>query len=289
MIRIGTAGWTYDDWKGIVYPERWQKGFQPLTYLSQYFDTIEINSTFYRPPTKKMSSGWVQKVSHNQYFKFTVKLWKGFTHEREEKHPEEEKLFKEGITPLLENDLLGALLMQFPFSFKNVPPSLQYLESLISRFNEYPLIVEIRHGSFAREDFLTFLKEQKVGFCNIDQPIIGSSMRPSSILTSPIGYIRFHGRNYKNWFAEGTDTARRYDYLYSSEEMKPWIEKMRKMVQESVDLFVIQNNHFRGKGACNGFELKHALSGKKIPIPPPLVKAFPDRLLPIVAKNDEEY
>ncbi len=288
MIRIGTAGWSYDDWKGIVYPERWQKGFQPLTYLSKYFDTIEINSTFYRPPAAKMSSSWVQKVSHNQNFKFTMKLWKGFTHEREDKHVEEERLFKEGIVPLIESDLLGAILIQFPFSFKNAPRSLQYLDSLISKFSAYPLIIEVRHASFAREDFITFLKDRNVGFCNIDQPIIGNSLKSSSFVTSHIGYVRFHGRNYNNWFANGSDAALRYDYLYSLDEMTPWIEKIKKMVQESVDLFIIQNNHFRGKGACNGLELKHALSGNKVPIPPLLSKAFPDRLLPIMADIDND-
>lgn len=288
MIRVGTAGWSYDDWKGIVYPERTPKGFQPLSYLSQYFDTVEINSTFYRPPTSKMSSGWVQKTRHNADFRFTLKLWKGFTHEREKSHEREEELFKEGLTPLADHNLLGALLIQFPFSFKHTSSSLQYLESLITRFGHYPLVVEVRHASFARKDFFDFLRARHVGFCNIDQPIIGYSLKPSSLITSQIGYVRFHGRNYKNWFAASTNSALRYDYLYSPEELEPWIDKIRQMAQKSVDLFVIQNNHFRGKGACNGLEIKHALSGQKIPIPPPLLKAYTERLSPIMVGAEEE-
>jgi len=281
MIRIGTAGWTYDDWAGIVYPEKKERFFQPLTYLAQYFDAIEINSTFYRPPSAKMSLGWVQKVQDNKNFRFTAKLWKGFTHERQQSHDEEERHFKEGFQPLVENDMLGALLIQFPYSFKCVPESLDYLAALIDKFRAYPLVVEVRHSSFARDDFLDFLRDNSAGFCNVDQPLIGASLKPSSIVTSDTGYIRFHGRNYKNWFAEGRDTALRYDYLYTSEEMKPWIEKIQKMSRESVDLFIIQNNHFRGKGACNAIELKNALTGEKVHAPEPLVRAFPDRLQPI--------
>jgi uncharacterized protein YecE (DUF72 family) len=288
MIRVGTAGWSYDDWKGIVYPERSAKGFQPLSYLSKYFDTIEINSTFYRPPTSKMSSGWVRKTHHNPNFRFTLKLWRGFTHEREKSHEHEEGLFKTGLMPLTDNQLLGALLIQFPFSFKYTSSSIQYLESLITRFEQYPLVIEVRHASFARNDFFDFLRTRNVGFCNIDQPIIGYSLKPSSLLTSRIGYVRFHGRNYKNWFAESSNSALRYDYLYSPEELEPWLGKIQQMAHESEDLFVIQNNHFRGKGACNGLELKHALSGKKIPVPPPLAKAYPERLSPIMVDVEEE-
>ncbi len=288
MIRIGTAGWSYDDWKGVVYPERSPKGFQPLTYLSKYFDTIEINSTFYRPPTPKLSLGWVQKTQHNPNFRFTLKLWRGFTHERDKQHEHEERLFKDGIAPIADGHLLGALLIQFPYSFKNTLSSIQHLESLIARFEQYPLIVEVRHASFSRDDFFDFLRARNVGFCNIDQPIIGYSLKPSSFLTSRIGYVRFHGRNYKNWFGESSNSALRYDYLYSSEELNPWIDKIKKMAQESVDLFVIQNNHFRGKGVCNGLELKHALSKEKVPVPPLLAKAYPERLLPIMADVIEE-
>jgi uncharacterized protein YecE (DUF72 family) len=225
---------------------------------------------------------------HNRDFKFSLKLWRGFTHDREKKHDQEEKLFKEGIAPLADHHLLGALLIQFPYSFKHSSSSIRYLESLILKFKQYPLVVEVRHASFARTDFYDFLKERDVGFCNIDQPIIGYSLKPSSLFTSPVGYIRFHGRNYKNWFAEKMDPSLRYDYLYSLAELNPWIEKIKRMVLKTTDLFVIQNNHFRGKGACNGLELKHALSGTKVPVPPPLVRAYPERLLPIMADVNEE-
>ncbi|MEW5807610.1 MAG: DUF72 domain-containing protein [Acidobacteriota bacterium] len=283
MIRIGTAGWTYDDWAGIVYPEKKEWGFQPLTYLAGFFDTIEINSTFYRPPAEKMSWGWVEKVRHNKDFKFTAKLWQGFTHDRDEKHAVEEKAFKDGIRPLMENGLLGALLIQFPYSYKFSPESMNYVASLLKRFMEYPLVVEVRHASFESEEFYNLLKENAAGFCNIDQPVIGASLKPSSIVTSDVGYIRFHGRNYKNWFAAEREAALRYDYLYSSEEMKPWIDKIKKMAEETVDLFIIQNNHFRGKGACNALEMKSALTGKKVLVPEPLLRAFKNRLAAIAS------
>ncbi len=281
MIRIGTAGWTYQDWAGIVYPVKKERTFQPLAYLSRYFDTVEINSTFYRPPSDKMSMGWVQKVGENKNFRFTAKLWQGFTHERDKSYCEEERQFKDGLLPLVEQQMLGAILIQFPYSFKFGVKAIDHLKTILERFHEYPLIVEVRHASFERKDFFSFLKKHSIGFCNIDQPVIGASLQPSSILTSTIGYIRFHGRNYANWFAQGRNSAQRYDYLYSKEEMTQWIDTIKRMSEEAVDLFIIQNNHFRGKGACNALELKSMLSGGKVRAPETLIKAFPDRLTPI--------
>ncbi len=281
MIRIGTAGWTYQDWAGIVYPVKKERAFQPLTYLAKYFDTVEINSTFYRPPSEKLSMSWIHKVGENKSFRFTAKLWQGFTHERDKNHDEQERQFKDGLSPLVEQKMLGALLMQFPYSFKFSSKAMDHLKMLLEKFNEYPLVVEVRHASFKRNEFFGFLKENSVGFCNIDQPIIGASLKPSSILTSAIGYIRFHGRNYANWFAQGKDVAMRYDYLYTKEEMIPWVDTIKKMSEEATDLFIIQNNHFRGKGACNALELKSMLNNRKVQAPETLVKTFPDRLTSI--------
>jgi uncharacterized protein YecE (DUF72 family) len=147
VLRIGPAGWSYKDWAGIVYPDPPPKGFHGAAYLSQFFDTIEINSTFYRPPTPEMAKAWVKHVSGNKNLRYTAKLWRGFTHERNAT-PADEAEFKAGTDPLMEANRLGALLRQFPISFKNTPDERTYLVRLHRRFADYPLVLEVRHASW---------------------------------------------------------------------------------------------------------------------------------------------
>lgn len=285
-IRIGPAGWSYDDWKGRVYPDPAPRGFDPLEYLAAYFDTIEINSSFYRPPTERMTRSWVRRVSHNPAFKFTAKLYRVFTHERGTASGEDEKIFKQGIEPLVAANLLGALLLQFPWSFKNTPEMLAYLSDLLEKFGEYPLVVEVRHASWNTESVYSFLAERGIGFCNIDQPIFDRSLKPSSRVTASIGYVRLHGRNYENWFSDQADVAARYDFLYSLEELKPWIENSRTISEKVAEVYVITNNHFQGKGVTNALEIKAELTDEKVSVPEPLLKTYP-RLRSIAAEPSQ--
>ena len=275
QIRIGPAGWSYTDWEGIVYPQEKPKGFDHLTYLSCYFDTIEINTTFYRPPTPKTSESWVRRTAHNTNFEFTAKLWQKFTHEREQFTSSDVKYFKDGITPLFNSGKLGAVLVQFPWSFKNVEANKSWLENVLNTFSEYPLVVEFRHKSWAIEGVYAMLKEREVGIANIDQPVIGKSVEPSAELTSAVGYVRFHGRNYETWFKKGAGRDARYDYLYSDRETGEWIERIKDLEKKAKKSFFIYNNHFTGKAVVNGIQLKAKLSGEKVRAPEVLVKAYP--------------
>ncbi|HXF04078.1 MAG TPA: DUF72 domain-containing protein [Blastocatellia bacterium] len=274
MIRIGPAGWSYDDWWGRVYPHPAPRGFDPLEYLARYFDTIEINSSFYRPPTTAMTRRWVARVGENPRFKFTAKLYRKFTHERTPT-PEDEASFKRGMEPLVEAGKLGAVLLQFPWSFKNTPDAREYISELVRRFAEYPLVVEVRHASWNVESVYEFFREHNVGFCNIDQPVFRRSLGPTRRVTAPVGYVRLHGRNYDNWFSESATAAARYDYLYSHEELKPWIENIRAIAQTAADVYVITNNHYQGKGVVNALELKADIEGTAVPVPEPLIRAYP--------------
>jgi uncharacterized protein YecE (DUF72 family) len=146
LTRIGPAGWSYKDWWGIVYPARKPRGFSELTYLAEYFDTVEINVTFYRPIPAKTAAAWLDKTKAYPRFRFTAKLWRGFTHERDATAAHEQE-FKDGFAPMLEQDKLGALLLQFPWSFRNTPENRDYLSRLNERFAEFPRVLEVRHGS----------------------------------------------------------------------------------------------------------------------------------------------
>jgi uncharacterized protein YecE (DUF72 family) len=164
-----------------------------------------------------MAQAWVKHVAGNPKFRFTAKLWRGFTHERNATG-EDERAFKEGLGPLLDAERLGALLLQFPISFKNTPETRAYLLQLQGRFSEYPLVLEVRHASWNDPLTVETLADLGIGFCNIDQPRLGASIRATSEATSEIGYVRLHGRNYKNWFAENGEPHERYD------APAPWAE-----------------------------------------------------------------
>lgn len=275
MIRIGTAGWQYRDWEGIVYPKPKPRGFDELSYLANFFGLVEINSSFYGPPQAGAARRWVARVSDHPDFRFTAKLWKGFTHERNATISDE-KLFKEGIEPLADSGRLGALLLQFPWSFRNEPENRRYLWRLRERFAAYPLVLEVRHSSWIEPGVLDALADSGVGLCNIDQPQFHRSVKPSAHSTSAIGYVRLHGRNYKQWFSANADVRQRYDYLYSLDELEPWVGRIRAIASETRETYVVANNHNLGKAAVNAFELGALFFGKPVQPPPQLVEAYPE-------------
>ena len=272
---MGPAGWSYQDWEGIVYPPKKGSKFDPLVYLSDLFDTIELNNTFYRPPSSQMSKSWANRVQSNPRFKFTAKLWRNFTHERQSLTEADEGVFKTGLGPLVESDRLGALLLQFPYSFHNTEENRGYVQKVADQFKEYPLVLEIRHASWDRGSAYQFLRELGVGFCNIDQPQVSYSIGSTKKVTSKIGYLRLHGRNVKEWFREGAGRDARYDYLYNEFELFEITERIRLIAKEAEETYVITNNHYHGKAVCNALELKAKLGEKNLKIPEVLLQHYP--------------
>jgi len=262
-IRIGPAGWSYKDWEGLVYPPH-RGRFDELSYLASFFDTIEINSPFYRIPPPAHSKSWVRRVAHNPNFRFTTKIFKGFTHEKAELQPNDVDAFRAYLDPLADAGLLGALLLQFPWSFKDSPESRQKLSALFRSFAGYPQALEVRHASFQNEEFIEFLNEHGVSWVNVDQPLFHESVKPAATVTGPVAYARLHGRNYEKWFAHA-ESWERYNYLYSKEELEPWVARIEEMAQ-SKDAYVITNNHFRGQAIVNAVDLKKAL-GQEAKLP----------------------
>jgi uncharacterized protein YecE (DUF72 family) len=274
-IRVGPAGWSYPDWDGVVYPRPKPADFHEAAYLARFFDTIEINTTFYHAPTPQVAKGWARKVAANSNFKFTAKLWQRFTHDRNANR-QEEKVFKEGLTPLVEAGRLGALLLQFPWSFKNTRENREYLGGLVVEFMEYPLVLEVRHNSWNQPETFRMLAELGVGFCNIDQPVIGSSIEPTDRSTASVGYVRLHGRNYEHWFTSEDRPEERYNYLYSMEELEPWAQRIRSIAERADVTYVITNNHFQGKAIANALQLISLLSHQPVRVPETLLARFPE-------------
>jgi len=275
MIHIGPAGWSYKDWEGTVYPQKPGKNFDPLEYLARFFNTIEINSSFYRPPAPTTTKAWTNRVSANKQFTFTAKLHRLFTHERGKATKKDEKEFHDGMKPFLKAGKLGALLLQFPWSFKNTVEDRIYLAELLEKFSQYPLVLEVRHASWNTTAMYEWLEERGVGICNIDQPVFSKSIRPAALTTSPVGYVRLHGRNYQNWFREKAPRDERYNYLYSHDELDPWLKRIKDVAKHTRETYVITNNHFRGQAVVNALEIDAALKEKPVPAPEPLFAIYP--------------
>lgn len=277
-IKIGVAGWAYPDWKGIVYPKKAGKNFHPLPYLAEVFDIIEIDTTFYRIPDPITVGEWASKTSDFKDFKFSVKLFEGFTHTRKASLIEERN-FKRAVDPLLKMDKFFALLVQLPWSFRNIPENRRVLDDILKRFSDYPKAVELRHSSWVKVDVLSFLRERNASFCNIDQPVFAHSTGMTAAAGEKISYFRFHGRNAASWFKEGVGRDERYNYLYSTEELAPWIDAVKDASTVSNETGVIFNNHFRGQAVVNAMEFLYILKKKKI-------KVF-DELLPYYPQLEE--
>ena len=272
-IRVGPAGWSYKDWEGVVYPPHGSK-FDPLGYLARYFDTIEINSPFYRIPPPTHAKSWVKRVASNENFRFTTKIFRGFTHETGPLADADAKAFRNYLDPLMDAGRLGAILIQFPWSFKNTPESRAKLVELFEAFKDYPKSLEVRHATFQEPELYAFLDDHDVGWVNVDQPLFHDSVKPADTVTGPVAYARLHGRNYEKWFAHG-ESWERYNYLYSAQELEPWVERIEHMAR-SKDTYVITNNHFRGQAILNAGDLKESL-GQDATLPPQLKEAYPDR------------
>jgi uncharacterized protein YecE (DUF72 family) len=274
-IRVGPAGWSYQDWAGQVYPKPQPRGFDPLSYLAQYFDAIEINSTFYRISDAKMTQRWVARVADHPDFRFTVKLWQGFTHEGTAT-AQDAATFRQAMAPLHKAGRLGAVLVQFPYRFHHTAENRATIQRLADAFQDYPLVLEIRHRSWDRAEVFAWLQALNIGFCNIDQPQVSYGIGLTRVVTSPVGYLRLHGRNAAMWFAEEASAAARYDYRYPAEELQELVEAAEVISRRARDTYLITNNHFRGQAALNALELRYHLRRSPIPVPPPLLTAYSD-------------
>jgi uncharacterized protein YecE (DUF72 family) len=275
-LYIGPAGWSYEDSKGIVYPEAGSK-FDVLGYVSRFYNTLEVNVSFYRFVTKRMSESWVRRVADPDHFLFTYKLNQRFTHARGEPYSQQEvREFKEGIAPAAEAGMLGALLAQFPWSFRHDDESVDYLKRIKYDFAEYPVAVEVRHRTWEQPEAVEEIRDLGLNLCTVDQPRMSSNLGPLDATTGPVAYVRLHGRNAAKWFADDIESWERYDYFYPPEQLEEVGRHVRKVAESADRIFVIANNHYKGQGAANALQLRHMLTDQLVDVPPTLAKAYPD-------------
>ncbi len=283
-IYIGTSGWSYPKgegtWTGHFYPSG---KTNELEYYSRFFNTVEVNSSFYRPPNPDYVQNWVRRVPDG--FLFTIKLWQKFTHPRMYEKATREvasisqndvDLFRESIEPLATSGKLGALLAQFPPSFKNDGYGQQILLAVIRTFGSYRLAVELRHRSWSDDGhFAQLLQDNSVSWVHIDEPKFQSSIAADVPQTSDIAYFRFHGRNKEMWWQGDNET--RYRYLYSKGEITELAEKVKAASRQTNYTFALFNNHWQGYAPRNAVDMMKALQlpFKELPMQIPLEEERP--------------
>jgi uncharacterized protein YecE (DUF72 family) len=284
MIRVGPAGWAYRDWNGIVYPKPRPRGFDPLAYLARWFDTVEINSTFYRPAAAATARKWLASVADHEPFRFTAKAWQRLTHARDEALTRADvAAAREALDTLRDAGRLGAVLLQFPWSFKRGDDERVWLDDVTRALADLPLVIEVRHTSWNVPAFYRELAERRIGFVNIDQPLFARSLGPSAAATAPVGYVRLHGRNTEDWFRDGASVEERYDYLYSADELLPWADRARQVAAAAPELYVVTNNHFQGQAVANAVMLQAMLASAPRSAPPGVKERWGDAMGALVA------
>jgi uncharacterized protein YecE (DUF72 family) len=305
-LRIGTSGWSYPSgrgtWNGVFYPpkSRRPKSFDELAFYAEHFDTVEVNSTFYGQPRVSVSRSWAERTPPG--FEFSVKLYQKFTHPkmfeqtlRRSMHTPEgfdEAVkalvkpgaadldeFRRGIDPLASAGKLGAVLAQFPPSFKSGPAEREYLAHLLRALGDYTIAVEVRHSSWsdAFAETLALLNEAGAAWVQIDEPKFRLSIRQNRLPNvKGFYYMRLHGRNAAQWWAHDKSEDR-YNYLYSADEMKEFSETAdaaRRLVKKA---YLYTNNHFSAKSIANAAMVKQQL-GEPIEgeYPAEFVQAYPE-------------
>jgi len=281
-VYIGIAGWSYPDWKGVVYT---QPRIDQLEYVSRFVDCVEINSTFYRPPFEKTTKLWMERTSKKADFFFTAKLHRDFTHEGKI-DAGMVKQFHQGFQPFLETDKLKHLLVQFRYDFADCSESRRHLAEIARNFSDaFNLAVEVRHKSWQEKDALKFLQELGVSVCNLDYPTTWNSFNMQYCTVGRNGYFRMHGRNVEKWFSQaGRDET--YNYYYNSDELAQIKKRIDRLAEAFEFLTVIANNHYRGAELANAIELKALFSGERQPVPEGLLRIYPG-LEKVVLKSDK--
>jgi len=278
-VRVGIAGFDYPDWNGVVYPPR-VRGSQRLHYVAGYLDLLELNSSFYRIPAPAAVARWGTVLADRPHLRFSVKLWQGFTHGAAWPEAGDGAAFRAAVAPLVEAGRLSAVLAQFPWHFADGSAARARLKQVAELCAGLPLVVEVRHASFAEAPALAFLRGLGAALATLDMPLARESLRPHELVTGALGYVRLHGRNAGAWFDPKAGRDQKYDWLYSGAELAEWVPRIERLAAQCAEVLVVTNNHFRGQAFANALELLAAVQHTLVAVPEPLLVAFP-RLLAI--------
>lgn len=254
MLRIGTSGYSYPDWQGSYYPVGIKQS-DMLSYYAGEFNTVELNYTYYRMPSARALAGMVRRVPDG--FTFTLKANQAMTHERSAT-PTAFREFCMALAPLQDQGKLGCILAQFPTSFHQSDENRAYLHNFRNFMNGIPTVVEFRHRSWVAKTVFEWLADLELGFCCVDQPQFASLIPPIAVATTPIAYVRLHGRNAAKWW-QHEQAHERYDYRYTEDELAEWLPKLRKLQQQAEQVYVFANNCYKSQSITTARHLQRLM------------------------------
>jgi uncharacterized protein YecE (DUF72 family) len=255
-LYIGTSGYDYDEWKGLFYPETVKKK-DFLSYYATQFNSLELNGTYYRMPTPEQMHNMITRTSGK--VQFTVKAFKDLTHAQDKsRYQPLANEFKKALEPLQNANVLLSALFQFPQSFHYAEEEKQYLSSLLTELKDIPVIVEMRNRAWQNDQVYNALRQRKAGWCITDNPDLKDLPKLDYLLTSPIAYMRFHGRNKEMWYNGNNVT--RYDYLYTDIELQTFIEPIKYLLKNTLIVQLFFNNHAKAQAVVNAKKLELLLT-----------------------------
>jgi uncharacterized protein YecE (DUF72 family) len=253
-FRIGTSGYSFQDWVGPFYPPGTPRG-KMFDYYVQHFPTVEINASYYRIlPSSVMAQIGARAP---EGYPIIVKAHKSLTHDRREAETNYEA-WKESVKPLEERGQMAGMLAQFPYAFKLSESSLEHLRRTRDQFADYPYFAEFRHAGWMRPDVFAFLQEHRIQWVSVDEPQLPGLLPPTPVLTGDTLYVRFHGRNAEQWWDGG---ALRYDYRYTKPELTEWLEKIKKVRERARSIFLFFNNCHVGQAVNNAQMMMSLIKG----------------------------
>jgi uncharacterized protein YecE (DUF72 family) len=292
-IRIGTCSWADEALSKYFYPPGLPAG-ERLAYYAERFDTVELDSTYYRLPVESMAERWVEQTPDD--FVMHVKAFGVMTRhpvKREQLPPdlrdeapvddrgrvdrpprefraEVFRQFRGALEPLRQTDKLGGILFQFPPYVVYKPASLDYLAWAREQMREDEMLVEFRHASWyeegVRSEVLSFLEEHGMSLVVVDAPKVEAKNVPTTLLalTSTTLYVRFHGRNADTWNVRGRSAAERFDYLYSDDELREWVGPLRELSEQAENAYALFNNNNRSPGGDGGWVSQAATNAQSL-------------------------
>ncbi|MDQ7028693.1 MAG: DUF72 domain-containing protein [Ardenticatenia bacterium] len=256
IVYVGTSGYSFRDWVGPYYPADLDRRAW-LQFYAQEFNAVELNVTFYRQPTRHMLARMADKVPEG--FRFTLKLYRGLTHERDVRQlPALARQFADALVPLIEAAKFGCVLAQFPFSFRHTPEAEAYVRTLRAALPEIPMAVEFRRREWAKRSVFDLLRDLDLAFCAVDMPPLPGLMPPVVPVTADFSYVRFHGRNRQTWWKH-REAWERYDYRYTEKELLEWGPRLRAMRARAATIYLFANNHWQGQAVETARALKRLL------------------------------
>ena len=282
MIRVGVAGWSYADWEGRIHPRPKPKGFHPLDDFGRVFGCVEVNASFYRDLRPPVIADWLKRFDADTPFRFTTKIHRDFTHGREEVFATPRALeagmerFRASISPWLGDARFGALLLQFPLSFRRTPRTQRYLTALVEATSDLRPVVEVRHRSWFEPDAFEPLTTRGASIATIDLPASPDHPPEDFPGEGPIGYVRLHGRNAKAWFDPNSGRDAQYDYRYTRAELEPIAERAMRLDARADETYVVTNNHFTGSAVADAVVLSDLIGSPPVSLPARWVETFPE-------------